>query len=77
MEDRFKDWLRQQFGGEEDFFAGDMFSAYNRGKREAAREIILHLQQLRNDEKGTLVGKEGTKGFIINWIFKTFNPDMS
>jgi len=69
--------MEDRFGSEKDFFACDVLSAYNRGKREAAREIILHLQQLRDDEKGTLVGKEGTKGFIVNWIFKTFNPDMS
>lgn len=55
----------------------DSFTAYQKGQSETARAIIEYIQDLPDDSKGTLISKKGTKGALINWIFKTFNPDMS
>lgn len=55
----------------------DNFTAYRKGVSDTAREIIEYIQTLPDDEKGTLISIDGTKGCLINWIFKKFNPDMS
>ncbi len=47
------------------------------GKREAAREIFLYIMALETDEAGTLLGKAGTQGSLLNWILNTYHPDLS
>jgi len=53
------------------------FTAYQKGKSETARKIIEYIQSLPDDNKGTLISQKGTKGSLINWIFKNFAPNMA